>query len=841
QLKELIYLHLGWSRRGNKISKISPSVKNFTNLEHLHLNHNLFYQLPAEIGLRTNLQTLQLKNLPNLTFPPQEIVAIGTPAVKNYLRAAHDGSQHIWHSKALIIGEGGVGKTCLYNALNGRYATEYEEGTVGIEIGPLNLAHPTEPDVTMHLSCWDFAGQDFNHATHQFFFSDHSLFLLVWNARHGWEQGKLYRWLENIKVRAPQAKVILVATHIDQPYSDYPFAEMQQKYPQIVGRAEVSNTNGTGIAELTEMIRTEAADLRMMGLRWPQTWVNAATAVRALRPTSVGSDNGQLYATRQELLSIIREHGIEEDAEAEILLRWLHELGNVLFFADEPDLCDLIILEPEWLTQHVGIVLRSETVQREQGILTRHHLRNDLWPDLDGFLQEHFLRMMEEFDLAYLIPDDPEDRCLIVERLPQDPPDYQPTWDGYERETATDLRLRYRLSSMQPGIPTWFIARCHRFTMKLHWRNGVLFKDETDKHHALVIADERANTVDFVVRGRFPQRFMSVLRDGFEDTLKRYKGLHPSRRVPCPGGNNELMDGPCTNEFDLDKLENWLEKRPNKFMFECPECGDELSRLTLVEGIGAAHLTQSHMEQRILKALREEHGATRRHIASGLEDVIAHIKRNFLLQWQREQKEQLVRCPNLFTIRPLGQSNLIVEERFQLQLYCQYHRGWHPVGEEHAYEFSQTKEWFAKSLPYIKALRKILQTVLTIAGPVAGMGAVFAGWEDDDKEALGHGFAAMDAWLNQTGLLPEIDLDGERLSHTHHQSAFGTHDGADLVPIRELMDMLAEQDKEAGRPQWGGLTRRTTPEGDIVWLCQTHLEEYMSKAERLRMLGNRVM
>ena len=49
--------------------------------------------------------------------------------------------------------------------------------------------------------------------------------------------------------------------------------------------------------------------------------------------------------------------------------------------------------------------------------------------------------------------------------------------------------------------------------------------------------------------------------------------------------------------------------------------------------------------------------------------------------------------------------------------------------------------------------------------------------------------------------------------------------GADLVVIRELMDILAEQSS----PKWGGLTRRTTQEGDILWLCKEHLREYENK------------
>jgi hypothetical protein len=120
----------------------------------------------------------------------------------------------------------------------------------------------------------------------------------------------------------------------------------------------------------------------------------------------------------------MRTHGLNQ-AECGLLTSWLHELGDILHFDDELELRDRVILQPQWLTKNVGIVLRSDEVAAQDGILTRPHLQTDLWPHLDDYIQDHFLRLMDKFDLAYLIPDDPEDRSLIVERLPLNTPNYQ--------------------------------------------------------------------------------------------------------------------------------------------------------------------------------------------------------------------------------------------------------------------------------------------------------------------------------------------------------------------------------------------------------------------------------
>lgn len=807
------------------LSTLPEEIGKLPKLKDLYLSCPELVELPVRLGGLKNLKIHNLHNLHSLRFPPPEVANIGESATMRYLKSAYSGSQKLWESKCLLVGEGGVRKTTLFEVLNGRPFDQHEPGTVGIEIGPLDLPHPEKADVTMRLNCWDFAGQDFNHAMHQFFFSNRALFLLVWNARHGWQQGKLYRWLENIKVRAPEAKIILVATHTDQPHSDYPAADLQAKYPQIVDTIEVSSKTGDKIPELRQLIQKHAADLPLMGLRWPQTWLDAANAVRAL------CEAGQKHASRREVVNAMKEHNLNEE-ECGILMRWLHELGDILHFDDEPEMRGRVILDPEWLTRHIGIVLRSDEVQQQNGILTRAHL-NTIWPDLDDYLQDHFLRMMDKFDLAYLIPDDPQDRSLIVERLPLDPPDYAPRWQEFE-ERGNQISLRFKLGSMQPGIPTWFIARCHRFTMNTHWLNGVLFKDEDDRHRALITADDRDNMVQMTVRGPFPQRFMSLLRDGFRDTLKRYKGLEVTRWIPCPGFN-ELEKQPCQNEFRLDSLENWLEQKPNRTFFNCPECDTKLSRLQLVEGIGAAALTQQLTEERMAELLNEAHTKTQQeikdHIDYRIEDVLKYQQRNFLRAFYLEQDRELVTCPNLFTIRQVPKSGVVKKQEWHIQLYCQQPGAWHPVGKPYVIE--EQKEWFAKALPYLKTLLKVLSVVAPLANAALAITDVVGDkvqFAHDQHVTFENEVKMMGELLKGTKVMAELERPlGERIHDQPELSTFRKAEGAELVPIRELMDQLAEIDEQKGRPKWAGLTRRQTPEGDILWLDQEHLQEYLSK------------
>ena len=84
--------------------------------------------------------------------------------------------------------------------------------------------------------------------------------------------------------------------------------------------------------------------------------------------------------------------------------------------------------------------------------------------------------------------------------------------------------------------------------------------------------------------------------------------------------------------------------------------------------------------------------------------------------------------------------------------------------------------------------------------------------------------------LTAVGEIPmDVKAVGELAREQKEVTTFRKVEGADLVPIRELMDQLAKIDEEMNRPKWAGLTRRQTPEGDILWLDQEHLQEYLSK------------
>jgi len=142
--------------------------------------------------------------------------------------------------------------------------------------------------------------------------------------------------------------------------------------------------------------------------------------------------------------------------------------------------------------------------------------------------------------------------------------------------------MKFSLNSVPAGIPTWFIARSHRFTTHTHWRMGALFADgEEERHLGLIETYPHDRYLRLTVRGPVPQNFFVLLRDGLELTLKRFPGLKIKRIMPCPGHEGKE----CNHEFDFRQLEKAVERKKPTLEIQCPETFKNVSVPGLLFGL----------------------------------------------------------------------------------------------------------------------------------------------------------------------------------------------------------------------------------------------------------------
>jgi len=783
----------------NQLTSLPPEIGQLTGLRRLSLENNRLISLPPELRFLTNLQRLDLAGNP-LISPPPEIVQQGTKAVLAFLSGQFKEKEQQWLSKLLIVGEGGVGKTSLLRVLQGRGFVEGLETTHGIAVEKLELRHPREGDVRMELNTWDFGGQQIYHATHQFFLTNRSLFVLVWDARHGWESGKLYEWMDRIQARAPQSPVLIVAAHVDERDADLPITELACKYSQIVGHYKVSNKKGTGVAKFKSELAEVAAGLPLMGQEWPASWLAAVNEIRS---------KSKSYISPKQLYKLMKKYKLEETS-AKVLAQWMHELGEILYFTEDSELNSMVILDPQWVTEVISKVLESEEVIKKKGVFTHKHM-NECWSDIDQNVREYFLRLMERFDLSYRTLENRE-ISLVVERLPLDPPDYKWKWNAIkEEERCKEVSMKFKLSNVPAGIPTWFIARSHRFTTHTHWRNGAVFADSREERHlALIETYPYERYLRLTVRGPAPHNFFVLLRAGLELTLARFPGLEIMRTIPCPGHGGVK----CKYEFAFDSLEKAIEREELTLEIQCPESFKYVSVPGLLFGL---HWKTQDEIIKCIDNLREEIVAGQEKVITELAELKELMQREFLRLFNREQRLSESHCPNVFVILPedgKGWAKNIFGQKVVLQLYCQAPGHWHPTTKGGRYEIKQPPKWLKAMAPYVMKLAKVIKYAAPLIGPIAGM--LDTAFEQEFKHQLKM-MEELAKKLHEEKELVKTGASEDIVGGENPKSA----EGAELWVLRKFLE---EVDR---RHDWGGLQKVFTPEGQYLWLCEYHAKEYM--------------
>ena len=170
-----------------------------------------------------------------------------------------------------MVGNGEVGKTCLANRLITDKFVE-DKITEGINISKWILPAPDSRNSEIKLNIWDFGGQEIYHATHQFFLTKRSVYLLVWNARKTKDYDNIYYWLHTIEAFGEDSPIILVMSKMNESDDDLNLKDLRSKFPQIAGYLKIDSKDGKGISVLKEKIRETAWNLPLMRVQWVDSW-----------------------------------------------------------------------------------------------------------------------------------------------------------------------------------------------------------------------------------------------------------------------------------------------------------------------------------------------------------------------------------------------------------------------------------------------------------------------------------------------------------------------------------------------------------------------------------------
>lgn len=225
-----------------------PEGKGLRRLEQLRLAENQIKDFSLPQGMDA-LWDLDLEENP-LTSPPPDVVALGKAEVLKWLKDT--GKRPVLEAKVMFVGDSNYGKTHLIEMLLHQAITRTITTTHGIERCRMKDAASDQGPI--RLNVWDLGGQQFMRSTHQFFFTERTLYVLVTVARR--ERKDLNHWLQLIHEIGADAPVLVVINKADLDEHDIDREPLRRAYPNIKGfvRTAVFDSAEKGVVAL-ETIR----------------------------------------------------------------------------------------------------------------------------------------------------------------------------------------------------------------------------------------------------------------------------------------------------------------------------------------------------------------------------------------------------------------------------------------------------------------------------------------------------------------------------------------------------------------------------------------------------------
>lgn len=730
------------SLRDNSLSAFPPEFADLTHLRTLDLSENELTILPPETAA-LGLASLSL-NGNRLTALPPEMAAFkalrdldlaGNPLPTSYFDALAQGpdsfrtlleslgerTEPLFEGKLLVTGEGQVGKSWALASLQGRNPREAigsDNTTWGIDRGELRLPHPSLEGREILLNTWDFGGQQIYRVTHQFFFSEQAIYILVWNPRQGAAQCRVREWLRMIALRTgshastsvapgetpkPRAKVIMVATHAKSEggsyNADYGRSSLDRDLlDMIVGEVEIDSDMNYGIAELRAMIAVHAATLPDMGQPFNTRWAAAREAVLQQREIMP-------WINFDKFAQLCAGHDVT-DREQLRTLAWtyLHSLGRAIWYGsvstedaerDDPLLADTIVLDAVWLSRAFVQVLDDEVTQKAGGMLD-HRRFPAIWTDHDraGWHRyrpneyEILKLVMRRFDVALPTRESEGKRSLVPQLVPYRRPEALPWSSAAAAPGPHTIRLTCELGYEATGLVARLIAATEPWHVYadgvgLFWEGGILLEETAsfDNQALVTVHGTERPSLHVVVSGDQPAFLMNELYKTLEGVLSFWKGMTRKYFVGCPTFEDHRY---CDGKFKLDTILRRISDQIAQ-PFVCDDCDVSWTAEQLILWFKALKLDDSY--------------------------ILHHMYR----------RDQLP-CPRMFLLEPADKSALqitswagFVGKRFKLTLVSEY------SGQKVASkEFSFTRQWVKWVAPVTRVASIMLAgAALPIAGELA--------------------------------------------------------------------------------------------------------------------------
>ncbi|GAA0875437.1 hypothetical protein GCM10009118_18460 [Wandonia haliotis] len=447
----------------NRIDKVE-FLSALHSIQTLDLHHNSIKDLRPirniieRIGISNDkweINTLNIANNP-LEYPSMNFVDIGTEAVIGSFEDIEKRGQYKNKDiKVILVGNSEVGKSTLLKYLNQEIGLDEEHlPTLWMDERTIKSKHTIQGiDEKCVLRVFDFGGHDYYHDTHQLFYDNNTLYLLLWDTKTNKLDSRtthqrtkdgseveietqdypLRYWLDSIKFHTKGIKAdnfafdveikededdnvqLLVIQNKVADSSDIEFlenAKIKEQYPFIFDIINVSIKPKRNLDHFDNLFGEMLDKMKIIGTRLPKTYEPIKEKISAY--------DGKPILSLQEFLIYCNDILNDEDnpfdeAECRRLVGYLKRVGMLLYTDELKN--EKIYIDKSWVTGNIYKVL--ENLVEKKGEFDRDYVVTVLGKDNSSV--DDLLAMMQEFKMIFKHPG--SDKFIAPLYLPKSPDD----------------------------------------------------------------------------------------------------------------------------------------------------------------------------------------------------------------------------------------------------------------------------------------------------------------------------------------------------------------------------------------------------------------------------------
>lgn len=579
----------------NKLKNLNH-LANLKHLSLLNLSDNLITDITPLVpllkqGLSITLDSGRVgvsigKN--PISIPPLEIVKQGRQSILDWFYAIKKELKEI---KIILIGDPKSGKTSLLRRLKDDQFIENETQTDGINIERIEFGNckTFEKQALLHELTgyfWDFGGQEIMHATHQFFLTKRSVYVLVLDARKDNSiANQIKRWVKKITTTGGNSDIIVVANQADLN-SGFGFQneyELQKEFSEIKYFIKASCKTGENIDLIKESLEALIPHAELFKTDIDERWMSIKEQLQVETKTDY-------FLGEDRFKEICFESKLEERIAQKNAISFLHDLGLVLHFDEVVD-HEYFVLDPYWITYGVYQILTSKRAGEQKGIVSISDLDFIINEEEDkkeiymvsnykkitynNHQRRFLLDMLCQFKLCFYLPS--RSHFIIPDLLETAEPEEH---TESIRNSEDSIHLVYNYEYLPKSIMPQILVETHFYHFKI-WRTGCVLK--YNECSALVTSYDNQIRIKVIDGHKLKKDFMAIIRSKIDQINERLTH-RPNILIPLPG-INLYVDYEELLERDKDGETQYTIYKPEKKVFEISHLlegistGDEIKQI----------------------------------------------------------------------------------------------------------------------------------------------------------------------------------------------------------------------------------------------------------------------